>query len=66
VDPVGAGDAFDAGYLAGHLWDLGAEERLRVANALGAMSVASLGDYEGLPNGRELRDFLEGTEDLGR
>jgi 2-dehydro-3-deoxygluconokinase len=66
VDPVGAGDAFDAGYLAGHLWDLGAEERLRVANALGAMSVATLGDYEGLPDGRELWDFLEGTEDLGR
>jgi 2-dehydro-3-deoxygluconokinase len=66
VDPVGAGDAFDAGYLAGHLWDLGAEERLRVANALGAMSVATLGDYEGMPDGRELWDFLEGTEDLGR
>jgi 2-dehydro-3-deoxygluconokinase len=66
VDPVGAGDAFDAGYLAGHLWDLGVEERLRVANALGAMSVATLGDYEGLPDGRELWDFLEGTEDLGR
>ncbi len=66
VDPVGAGDAFDAGYLAGHLWDLGAEERLRVANALGAMSVATLGDYEGLPDGRELWDFLEGTKDLGR
>jgi 2-dehydro-3-deoxygluconokinase len=66
VDPVGAGDAFDAGYLAGHLWDLGTEERLRVANALGAMSVATLGDYEGLPDRRELWDFLEGTEDLGR
>jgi hypothetical protein len=30
------------------------------------MSVATLGDYEGLPDGRELWDFLEGTEDLGR
>ncbi len=66
VDPVGAGDAFDAGYLAGYLWDLGTEERLRVANALGAMSVATLGDYEGLPDGRELWDYLEGGEDLGR
>ena len=66
VDPVGAGDAFDAGYLAGHLWDLGTEERLRAANALGAMSVATLGDYEGLPDERELWDYLEGREDLGR
>jgi 2-dehydro-3-deoxygluconokinase len=66
VDAVGAGDAFNAGYLAGHLWELGLEERLRVANAMGAMSVATLGDYEGLPDRQELWDFLEGTEGLGR
>lgn len=66
VDPVGAGDAFDAGYLAGHLWGLTSEERLRVANAMGAMSVATLGDYEGLPDERELRAFLAGEEPLGR
>jgi 2-dehydro-3-deoxygluconokinase len=66
VDPVGAGDAFAAGYLAGHVWDLPAEERLRVANAMGAMSVATLGDYEGLPDEKELRAFLEGEESLGR
>src|SRR3712207_9292517 len=66
VDAVGAGDAFDAGYLAGHLWDLGAEERLRVANALGGLSVATLGDYEGLPDTEELQAFLEGRKALGR
>jgi 2-dehydro-3-deoxygluconokinase len=66
VDPVGAGDAFAAGYLAGHVWDLPAKERLRVANAMGAMSVATLGDYEGLPDRNELRAFLEGEESLGR
>jgi 2-dehydro-3-deoxygluconokinase len=66
VDPVGAGDAFAAGYLAGHVWDLPAEERLRVANAMGAMSVATLGDYEGLPDSDELRAFLEGEVSLGR
>jgi 2-dehydro-3-deoxygluconokinase len=66
VDPVGAGDAFDAGYLAGHLWGLGAEERLRVANAMGALSVATLGDYEGLPDREELWAFLEGRRALGR
>ncbi|HEY6691057.1 MAG TPA: sugar kinase [Rubrobacter sp.] len=66
VDPVGAGDAFAAGYLAGHLWELPAGERLRVANAMGAMSVATLGDYEGLPDEHDLRAFLEGEESLGR
>jgi 2-dehydro-3-deoxygluconokinase len=66
VDPVGAGDAFDAGYLAGHLWGLAQEERLRVANAMGALSVATLGDYEGLPDREELRAFLEGRKALGR
>ena len=66
VDSVGAGDAFAAGYLAGHVWDLPPEEHLRVANAMGALSVATLGDYEGLPDRDELRAFLEGEEFLGR
>ena len=66
VDPIGAGDAFDAGYLAGHLWGLDAEQRLRVANAMGALSVATLGDYEGLPDREELWAFLEGRKALGR
>ena len=66
VDPIGAGDAFDAGYLAGHLWGLDSEQRLRVANAMGALSVATLGDYEGLPDEEELWGFLEGRTALGR
>jgi 2-dehydro-3-deoxygluconokinase len=66
VDPVGAGDAFAAGYLTGHLWDLPAEERLRLANAMGALSVATLGDYEGLPDREELQAFLDDERSLGR
>jgi 2-dehydro-3-deoxygluconokinase len=66
VDPIGAGDAFAAGYLAGHLWGLDPGERLRVANAMGAYSVMTLGDYEGLPNKEELEAFLEGKRALGR
>lgn len=66
VDPVGAGDAFAAGYLAGHLWGLPPGERLRAANAMGAYSAMTLGDYEGLPDRRELETFLEGRTELGR
>ena len=66
VDPVGAGDAHVAGYLAGSLWGLGVRERLRLANAMGAYSVMTLGDYEGLPDAAEVRDLMEGKSKPGR
>ncbi|MGY1637828.1 sugar kinase [Geodermatophilus sp. SYSU D00742] len=66
VDPIGAGDAFAAGYLAATLWGLDPAGRLRTANAMGAFCVQNLGDYEGLPSRRELTAFLDRTVDLGR
>jgi 2-dehydro-3-deoxygluconokinase len=66
LDPIGAGDAFAAGYLAATLWGWAPEKRLLTANAMGALCVQSLGDYEGLPSNRELTAFLEQTPDLGR
>ncbi len=39
VDPIGAGDAFAAGYLAATLWGRPGKERLRIANAMGALCV---------------------------
>lgn len=66
VDPVGAGDAFNAGYLAGLLWGLPPEERLRLGNALGALAVTVLGDYEGAPSKEELLDFLQSERGLDR
>jgi 2-dehydro-3-deoxygluconokinase len=66
LDPIGAGDAFDAGYLAATLWGWAPGKRLRAANAMGAFCVQNLGDYEGLPNRRELDGFLEQIPDLGR
>lgn len=66
VDPIGAGDSFAAGYLAGDLWGLSPKERLRVAGAMGAYSVMTLGDYEGLPDRQELEAFLSGKTALGR
>ncbi|GAA6743279.1 sugar kinase [Thermus antranikianii] len=62
VDPVGAGDAFNAGYLAGFLWGHPLEERLKLGNALGALAVTNLGDYEGAPSREDLFGFL--AEDL--
>ncbi len=66
VDPVGAGDAFAAGYLAAHLRGAQVEERLQVGNAMGALCVSTLGDYDGLPSSRELADFLQPSRILGR
>ncbi|MCX7850473.1 sugar kinase [Thermus sp.] len=58
LDPVGAGDAFNAGYLAGLLWGKPPEERLRLGCALGALAVTVMGDYEGAPSPEELLAFL--------
>ena len=66
LDPVGAGDAFAAGYLAATLEGADPAERLRTANAMGAFCVQGLGDYEGLPSRRELTAFLDDATDLGR
>jgi 2-dehydro-3-deoxygluconokinase len=54
VDPVGAGDAFVAGYLAETLAGRPVEERLRTAAACGAFAVTVPGDWEGLPSRDEL------------
>ncbi|GAA0950795.1 sugar kinase [Nonomuraea longicatena] len=55
VDPVGAGDAFAAGWLADWLAGADAEARLRTACAAGAFAVTSQGDWESLPTRRDLR-----------
>jgi 2-dehydro-3-deoxygluconokinase len=54
VDPVGAGDAFVAGYLAETLAGRPVEDRLATAAACGAFAVTVPGDWEGLPSRDEL------------
>lgn len=54
VDPVGAGDAFVAGYLSALLDGLGPVERLQTANRTGAFAVTVSGDWEGAPTRCEL------------
>ncbi|MBE9373953.1 sugar kinase [Saccharopolyspora sp. HNM0983] len=61
VDPVGAGDAFAAGYLAALLQSAPAEQRMQDAAAAGALAVAVDGDWEGLPDRAELAD-LDGSD----
>lgn len=66
VDPIGAGDAFAAGFLAGLLEDRSLEECGRMANAMGALAVTTSGDFEGLPNRSEFDAFMSGREVVPR
>ncbi|GAA3339233.1 sugar kinase [Amorphoplanes nipponensis] len=65
VDPVGAGDAFVAGYLADRLADAAPGERLATAVATGTFAVTVPGDCEGLPSRADLA-ALSTTDDVSR
>jgi 2-dehydro-3-deoxygluconokinase len=54
VDPVGAGDAFVAGYLSEVVTGAPLPERLQTGNACGGAVCAVRGDWEGLPTRAEL------------
>jgi sugar/nucleoside kinase (ribokinase family) len=47
VDPTGAGDCFDAGFLCGMLENLSLEECARTGAAAGALNAAAFGPMEG-------------------
>ncbi len=65
IDPVGAGDAFVAGYLSGRLDGLGLTARLERGAICGAFAVSVSGDWEGAPRRAEL-GFLSGVENVLR
>jgi 2-dehydro-3-deoxygluconokinase len=65
VDPVGAGDAFVAGYLAERLDGRAPAERLRTAIVAGAFAVTVPGDCEGMARRSELT-ALATEEDVAR
>jgi sugar/nucleoside kinase (ribokinase family) len=59
TDPVGAGDSFDAGYLAAIAHGVADEsERLRWGNICGALSTRAAGGTAGQPTIKELRAWL--------
>jgi 2-dehydro-3-deoxygluconokinase len=62
VDPVGAGDAFAAGFLAGRLHGADPVGCLRQAAQVAAVAVATEGDWEGLPNAMELATLEQGLD----
>jgi sugar/nucleoside kinase (ribokinase family) len=62
VDGSGGGDAFDAGYIYGLLNNLGPEDCLRVASALGASCVRAIGTTPGVFTRVECEAFLQANE----
>ncbi|GAA0555388.1 sugar kinase [Paractinoplanes ferrugineus] len=60
IDPVGAGDAFVAGYLADRLAGEPPAQRLHTAIAAGAFAVTVPGDCEGAPDRVELAALTGG------
>ncbi|HCJ10706.1 MAG TPA: sugar kinase, partial [Clostridiales bacterium] len=58
VDPVGAGDGFDAGFVYGYLMGWPLERCLNLANLVGASATAVPGDYEGYPFRHEIDAYL--------
>lgn len=59
IDSIGAGDAFNTGFLAGILDAMPLEKCIEYGNAMGAIAVTSKGDYESLPLKEELHSFLK-------
>lgn len=66
IDPVGAGDAFAAGWLAEWLAGADPEQRLRTACAAGAFAVTSQGDWESLPRRADLALLGGGADGVSR
>jgi len=66
VDPVGAGDAFAAGWLSGWLRGVEPERRLLEAAAVAACVVATRGDVPGLPDPARRDKVLVGSEAVAR
>jgi ribokinase len=61
VDTTGAGDSFDAGFLAAWLGDEPLDRALAIANACGALSTRVIGGIGAQPTMEEARSALEVT-----
>jgi 2-dehydro-3-deoxygluconokinase len=66
VDPVGAGDAFAAGWLSGWLRGVPAQRRLDEAAVVAGCVVAARGDLPGLPTAAERDALLRAAPDVAR
>jgi len=66
IDTVGAGDGFNAGFIAGRMKGWSVADALKLAALVGACAVTAEGDYEGYPTWREAMSYLEGQGGVER
>lgn len=66
VDTVGAGDAFNAGYLHALMGGADFARALDVGSWVASRVVAHTGDYEGLPDAAELASFEDARQQVQR
>ncbi|WP_236343417.1 sugar kinase [Paenibacillus plantiphilus] len=66
VDPVGAGDGFAAGFLAGITKGLSPVEALKLGSIVGSLVVQEPGDWEALPLWSEVEAILNRTGHIER
>jgi sugar/nucleoside kinase (ribokinase family) len=59
IDVIGAGDAFDAAFIAGYLQEQDLLDCLEIANVAGALCVTVRGDVEAIPTLEDVQRFLE-------
>ena len=65
VDPIGAGDAFVAGFLWATLGNRGAQAAVDAGTAVAALKCATWGDIA-LIDARDVEDLLAGGPDVRR
>lgn len=65
IDPIGAGDAFCAGFIAARLDGADLATALEMGNACGAAAASAMGDQTGLPDRAELAAILRSPADAG-
>lgn len=58
-DPIGAGDAFNAAFVASYYKGLPIEEALKYGNAAGALVTTVRGDMEAQPTWKDLETFIQ-------
>jgi 2-dehydro-3-deoxygluconokinase len=66
VDTIGAGDAFNAGFLAGLLEGRDIETSGKMGALMGAMAVSSVGDTEGLPERPVFDRLMKHIKEIAR
>lgn len=66
VEPTGAGDAYNAGFLSGWMQGKDWSTCGQMGNIAGAMATETTGDIEGTPTQRQMEIALQGRGEVYR